>query len=162
MAATHPAATHHLPWFISAPGETDYLYVATAIVLVLAVFLIGVIFFRLHSLPERLGHRRGRTHPHRPPSSPDRPVQIAQPAKPGTIAVVLEPLFENGLDGVTPGSRCIANAYTSDHDRLTKGNVGAGTWLFLHAVDAVGLVHAMLLRIQALVLPIQTLVFAGH
>jgi hypothetical protein len=29
-------------------------------------------------------------------------------------------------------------------------------------VDAVWLVHAMILRIQALVLPIQTLVFSGH
>jgi hypothetical protein len=34
--------------------------------------------------------------------------------------------------------------------------------LVLHAVDAVGLVHAMILRIQALVLPIRTLVFSGH
>ena len=34
--------------------------------------------------------------------------------------------------------------------------------IVLHAVDAVGLVHAMILRIQALVLPIQTLVFSGH
>ena len=34
--------------------------------------------------------------------------------------------------------------------------------LVLHGVDAVGLVHALLLRIQALVLPIQTLVFSGH
>jgi hypothetical protein len=32
----------------------------------------------------------------------------------------------------------------------------------LHAVDAVGLVHAMLLRIQALMLPIKTLVMTGH
>ncbi len=32
----------------------------------------------------------------------------------------------------------------------------------LHAVDAVGLVHAMIPRIQALVYPIQTLVFGGH
>jgi hypothetical protein len=32
----------------------------------------------------------------------------------------------------------------------------------LHGVDAVGLVHALLLRIQALVLPIRTLVFSGH
>ncbi|WP_414710043.1 hypothetical protein [Pseudorhodoplanes sp.] len=59
MTATpHPAATHHLPWFITAPGQTDYLYVATAIVLVLAIFLIGVVFFMLHSLPERLGHKK--------------------------------------------------------------------------------------------------------
>jgi len=29
-------------------------------------------------------------------------------------------------------------------------------------VDTVGLVHALILRIQALLLPIKTLVFAGH
>ena len=74
----------------------------------------------------------------------------------------LEPLYPGGLDGVTPGSACIANAYTSNHDRMAKEKLGLGTWLFLHAVDAVALVHAMILRIQALVLPIQTLVFSGH
>ena len=31
----------------------------------------------------------------------------------------------------------------------------------LHAVDALGLVHALILRLQALVLPFQTLVFSG-
>ena len=35
---------------------------------------------------------------------------------PGTILVFLEPLFKGGLEGVTPGSSCIANAYTSNHD----------------------------------------------
>ena len=34
--------------------------------------------------------------------------------------------------------------------------------LALHAVDAVGIVHAMLLRVQALLLPIKTFVFSGH
>ena len=32
----------------------------------------------------------------------------------------------------------------------------------LHVVDATGLVHAILLRIQALLLPIKTLVLSGH
>jgi hypothetical protein len=32
----------------------------------------------------------------------------------------------------------------------------------LHAVDAVGLMHVMLLRIQALLLPVETLVLSGH
>lgn len=89
-------------------------------------------------------------------------VDVTQAMRPGTITVILEPLFEGGLDGVTPGSRCIANAYTSNHERLAKEKLGAGTWFFLHMVDAVALVHAMILRIQALVLPIQTLVFTGH
>ena len=34
--------------------------------------------------------------------------------------------------------------------------------MFLHAVDAVALVHAMILRLQAVMLPVQTLVFGGH
>ncbi|PVE23552.1 secretion protein HlyD [Microvirga sp. KLBC 81] len=84
-----------------------------------------------------------------------------QVVRPGTILVYLEPLYEGGLDGVTPGSSCIANAYTSNHDLIASGNVGAIRGFALHAVDAVGLVHALILRIQALVYPIQTLVFSG-
>lgn len=54
----HPAAAHHLPWFITAPGQIDILYVITAIILLGAVFGVGVFFFYLHSLPERLGHKK--------------------------------------------------------------------------------------------------------
>jgi multidrug resistance efflux pump len=85
-----------------------------------------------------------------------------QVTRPGTILVILEPLYEGGLDGVTPGSSCIANAYTSNHDLIASGNVSTMKGLVLHTVDAVGLVHAAILRIQALLLPIQTLVFGGH
>ena len=85
-----------------------------------------------------------------------------QVMRPGTILVYLEPLFAGGLEGVTPGSSCIANAYSSNHDLIASGQVGAARGLALHAVDAVGVVHAMILRIQALVLPIRTLVFSGH
>jgi multidrug resistance efflux pump len=87
------------------------------------------------------------------------PQQVRQP---GTILVFLEPLFPGGLDGVTPGSSCITNAYTSNHDLIASGKLGAVHSFALHAVDAVGLVHAMILRIHALLLPIQTLVLGGH
>ena len=85
-----------------------------------------------------------------------------QVVRPGTILVTLEPLYADGLDGVTPGSSCIANAYTSNHDLIESGKLGTVKGLALHAVDAVGLVHAEILRIQALLLPIQTLVLGGH
>ena len=85
-----------------------------------------------------------------------------QVTRPGTILVFLEPLYEGGLEGVTPGSSCIANAYSSNHDVLDSGKISGVRWAALHAVDAVGIVHAMILRIQALVLPIKTLVFSGH
>lgn len=53
----HPAASHHLPFFITAPGETDVLMVVMAIILVVAVLGFGSLFFRLHTLPERMAHR---------------------------------------------------------------------------------------------------------
>ncbi|WP_374115028.1 hypothetical protein [Ancylobacter mangrovi] len=40
--------------------------------------------------------------------------------------------------------------------------MGGLTAVYLHAVDAVALVHALLLRLQAVILPIQILVFGGH
>ena len=82
--------------------------------------------------------------------------------KPGSILVFLEPLYKDGLEGVTPGSSCIVNAYTSNHDAIADPKTGALKGFALHAVDATGLVHALLLRIQALLLPIKTLVLSGH
>lgn len=89
-------------------------------------------------------------------------VEAQQVRAPGTILALLEPIYPGGLDGVTPGSSCIVNAYTSNHDRIAAKETGAFKGFVLHAVDAVGLVHAMLLRIQALLLPIKTLVLSGH
>jgi hypothetical protein len=56
-AGAHPVATQHLPPFITAPGETDVLMVVMVIILVLAVVGFGVLFLRLHTLPERIAHR---------------------------------------------------------------------------------------------------------
>jgi hypothetical protein len=53
----HPAAPHHLPAFIAAPGETDVFMVVMAVVLVIAVMAIGLLFLRLHTLPERIAHK---------------------------------------------------------------------------------------------------------
>ena len=54
----HPAASHHLPWFLTAPGDSDILFTITTIVVIATVFGLGSLFFRLHSLPERLGHKK--------------------------------------------------------------------------------------------------------
>jgi multidrug resistance efflux pump len=89
-------------------------------------------------------------------------VDARQVMAPGTILAFLEPIYKGGLDGVTPGSSCVVNAYTSNHELIAAKETGALKGFVLHAVDAVGLVHAMLLRIQALLLPVKTLVLSGH
>jgi hypothetical protein len=52
----HPQATHHLPSFVTSPGETDVLMVVTAVFLLCAVIGFGVLFLRLHALPEHIAH----------------------------------------------------------------------------------------------------------
>ncbi|RDI58035.1 HlyD family secretion protein [Microvirga subterranea] len=89
-------------------------------------------------------------------------LEAQQVTRPGTVLAFLEPLYEGGFDGVTPGSSCIVNAYSSHHDEIVAPGTGTMRGLVLHAVDAVGLVHAMILRIQTLLYPIQTLVLGGH
>ena len=92
----------------------------------------------------------------------DRLLDIQDRARPGTVTVQMEPLYPGLLDDIPPGSKCIANAYSSFHDRLAEADIGTGEFVFLHVVDTVALVHALILRIQALLLPVQTLVFTGH
>jgi hypothetical protein len=54
----HPLAAHHVPPFITPPGETDGLLVAMAVFLVVLILGLGVLYFRLHALPEQLSHGR--------------------------------------------------------------------------------------------------------
>ena len=89
-------------------------------------------------------------------------IDAQQVTRPGTLLAYLEPLYKGGLDGVTPGSSCIANAYSNNHDVIVSKDTGAVKRVVLHVIDALGLVHALILRLQALVLPFKTLVFSGH
>lgn len=52
----HPAAPHHVPWFLSNPDGGDGLLVGTGIFLIVAVVSFGILFLRLHTLPERMAH----------------------------------------------------------------------------------------------------------
>ena len=88
-------------------------------------------------------------------------IDASQVVSPGSVLVYMEPMFEGGVDGIPPGSTCFANAYTSNHERLQDESLGSGARLALHAVDTVGLVHAMLMRLQVLIVPVTSLVFSG-
>ena len=46
-----------MPFFITAPGESDVLFNATLVLVVACVILTGVIFLTIHSLPERMAHK---------------------------------------------------------------------------------------------------------
>jgi hypothetical protein len=55
-AMLHSAATDHLPFFITAPGQSDGLFNAMLVFLIAFVFGIGLLYLRLHALPEHMAH----------------------------------------------------------------------------------------------------------
>jgi hypothetical protein len=55
--AVNPAAPHHLPVFLPGPDGSDWLMATTGAMLVATVVAFGLVFLRIHTLPERLAHR---------------------------------------------------------------------------------------------------------
>jgi len=53
----HPAAPHHLPFFIPGPDGSDTLMVVMGFFLVAVILWVGTLYWKLHSLPERMAHR---------------------------------------------------------------------------------------------------------
>jgi hypothetical protein len=48
---------HDLPFYVVKPGETDVLMIVMGIFLIFAVLGVGVLYLRLHSLPEQMAHK---------------------------------------------------------------------------------------------------------
>jgi multidrug resistance efflux pump len=92
----------------------------------------------------------------------DQLTDLQKIRQPGTVLAFLEPLYEGALDGVPPGSTCIANVYSNNHELLASKDIGSLRRIYLHIVDTVALVHALVLRLQAIVLPLKALIFEGH
>jgi hypothetical protein len=52
----HPMTPHALPFYLVGSG-TDVLLVLMGIFLIVTMFWIGTLYWRLHSLPERMAHK---------------------------------------------------------------------------------------------------------
>jgi len=53
----HPAAPHHLPFFIPGADGSDTLMVVMGLFLVGTMLWVGTLYWKLHSLPERMAHK---------------------------------------------------------------------------------------------------------
>ena len=53
----NPVASDPLPFFITPPGQSDVLFHVVAWFVLLCLIGLGVIFFTIHSLPERIAHK---------------------------------------------------------------------------------------------------------
>ncbi|VIO77617.1 hypothetical protein [Bradyrhizobium ivorense] len=53
----HPLAPHHLPFFIPGVDGSDTLTLVMGIFLVATILWVGTLYWKLHSLPERMAHK---------------------------------------------------------------------------------------------------------
>jgi hypothetical protein len=53
----HPMAPHHLPFYLAPGSGTDVLMLVMGIFLIGVVFWVGTLYWKLHSLPERMAHK---------------------------------------------------------------------------------------------------------
>jgi len=53
-------STEHIPGYL-AGADSDPLMIAMAIILVISVLVIGVLYFKLHAIPEHIAHGKNHT-----------------------------------------------------------------------------------------------------
>jgi len=53
----HPMAPHHLPFYLAPGSGVDTLMVVMGIFLIGTVLWVGTLYWKLHSLPERMAHK---------------------------------------------------------------------------------------------------------
>lgn len=58
--AMNPAAPHHLPSFVTGPGQSDWLMTVMLVFLLVAILSAGLLYLKLHALPEHMAHRTNR------------------------------------------------------------------------------------------------------
>ncbi len=80
-------------------------------------------------------------------------------ARPGTVTVFLAPIFPQHLDSIPPGSACVGVAYTSRAKEINAGEITGLPAFVARIVDGMGIANAIVLRAQAILLPVKTLVF---
>jgi hypothetical protein len=58
MPVRNPAAPDYLPFYLPGPDGSDPLLLITGLILLVGTLVIGAFYFRLHALPEQLGHHK--------------------------------------------------------------------------------------------------------
>ena len=90
----------------------------------------------------------------------DQLIDLQDRLRPGTIMVVMEPIFAGHADAVPPGSACVGVAYTSRAAQIEAGEITGFDAFVASLVDGMGIANGIVIRAQALLLPIRVLVFS--
>ncbi|WP_371731881.1 hypothetical protein [Ruegeria sp. HKCCA6707] len=56
-ADLHPMSTGHIPSYVTQADGSDFLFTFMLVFTVIVIVLIGVAYFTLHAIPEKLAHK---------------------------------------------------------------------------------------------------------
>ena len=90
----------------------------------------------------------------------DQLVDQQDRVRPGTVTTFLAPVFPEHMETLPPGSACIGVAYTSRAAEIEAGEISGFSALIARIVDGMGIANAIVLRAQAIILPVKVLVFS--
>jgi hypothetical protein len=57
----HPLAPHHLPKYIASSADSDPLFTAVVVLLIVILLAVGNAYLKLHAMPERMAHKQNNT-----------------------------------------------------------------------------------------------------
>ncbi|MDF2233681.1 hypothetical protein P2H44_14060 [Albimonas sp. CAU 1670] len=61
LADTHGVVLEHVPYFVTPPGQPDQMLVVVGLFLLAVIVSIGLVYFYMHALPEKMAHRASHT-----------------------------------------------------------------------------------------------------
>ena len=80
--------------------------------------------------------------------------------RPGTVTVFLAPIFPGHVDDIPLGSACVGVAYSNRAKEIEAGELSGFRAFVARLVDSMGIANAIVLRAQAIILPVKALVFS--
>ena len=89
----------------------------------------------------------------------DQLIDLQERRRRGTILVILKPVFDGHADSIFAGSNCFGVAYSNHGPAIEAGEIRGLRAFALRLVDGMGIVNTLVIRIQAILLPIRSIVF---
>ncbi|MGI9369860.1 MAG: HlyD family secretion protein [Ruegeria sp.] len=91
----------------------------------------------------------------------DALLDLQDRARPGTVTAFLAPLYPEQVADVPLGSACVGVAYSNRSEQIANGEISGFSAFITRIVDGMGIANALVIRGQAIILPVKVLVFSG-
>ncbi len=91
----------------------------------------------------------------------DALLDLQDRVRPGTVTAFLAPIYPEQVADIPLGSACVGVAYSNRAAQRESGEISGFRAFVTQIVDGMGIANAIVIRGQAIILPVKVLVFSG-